>query len=147
MIRYTLGVCFNNSNFNAVLLLLKNKPEWQAGNYNCPGGKLNEGETEDDCISRKFKEETGLNISNEDWEPILVLTDMVDFEVGVFTCIYNEEKHGRIKSTPEEPVDWFPTKYLPKNIISNLEWLIPMCKDYLKNGKNIHSITIYGDLE
>ena len=43
MNNYVLGFAFNK-NFREVLLILKNKPQWQKGLYNGIGGKIEEGE-------------------------------------------------------------------------------------------------------
>lgn len=48
------------TNAEEVLLVLKNRPPWQAGRYNLPGGKIEEGETPEEAAIRELKEETGL---------------------------------------------------------------------------------------
>lgn len=44
-----------------VLLVLKNKPAWQAGKLNLIGGKLDPGETPIQAAVRELREETGLS--------------------------------------------------------------------------------------
>ena len=41
------------------LLVVKEKPEWQRGRLNLPGGKIEAGETPEDAALRELEEETG----------------------------------------------------------------------------------------
>jgi 8-oxo-dGTP diphosphatase len=63
MQEYVLGVAHDTIN---VVFIEKKHPEWQKGLLNLPGGKVEEGETPEDAMSREFLEETGLYI--ETWE-------------------------------------------------------------------------------
>lgn len=44
-----------------VLLVKKNRPQWQAGRYNLVGGKVDPGEDPLTCAVRELKEESGLD--------------------------------------------------------------------------------------
>jgi 8-oxo-dGTP diphosphatase len=57
MQEYTCGFMFDRD--GSVVLALKNKPAWQAGKLNGLGGKLEPGETPDQCMAREWIEETG----------------------------------------------------------------------------------------
>src|SRR5688572_3151742 len=46
-----------------VLLIHKNRPAWQAGKLNLPGGKVEEGETPEQAVIREFMEETGIGVT------------------------------------------------------------------------------------
>ena len=59
MQNYVVGFLFNKDE-TQVALVRKNRPEWQAGNLNGIGGKMEVGETTNECMQREFKEETGL---------------------------------------------------------------------------------------
>ena len=53
-------VCAQREDDNkSVLLVLKNSPQWQKGKLNLPGGKIEEGESENQAARRELKEETG----------------------------------------------------------------------------------------
>ena len=59
MKHYTIGFVFNKAK-DAVLLIKKRKPSWQAGYWNAPGGKIEQNETPLQAICREFREETGV---------------------------------------------------------------------------------------
>lgn len=50
-----------------VLLVQKNRPEWQAGLWNAIGGKVEDGETLEQANVREFGEETGLLLPGVEW--------------------------------------------------------------------------------
>lgn len=63
-------------NAKGQVLILREAPKetytgnTQSGRYQLPGGKLEPGETFEECLRREVQEETGLNI--ESGEPLLV---------------------------------------------------------------------------
>src|SRR5579872_3178612 len=66
---YTIGALFS-PNLDRIVLIKKLRPEWQNGKYNLPGGKMEQGETAQQCISREFYEETGLVVLPQEWKHI-----------------------------------------------------------------------------
>jgi 8-oxo-dGTP pyrophosphatase MutT (NUDIX family) len=69
MKRYTIGALFS-PDLERVLLLQKQRPDWQKGRFNFPGGKLELGESVSECIAREFEEETGAVIPATSWHHI-----------------------------------------------------------------------------
>jgi 8-oxo-dGTP diphosphatase len=130
MLHYTLGFLFN-SDFSQVLLIHKLSPEWQKGKVNGLGGKFEPNETAQECIQREVKEETDLNTLSEDWKKIGELHSS-KWVVEVMAIVY-DGKISDAQSVEKEKVEWFAVNNLPNNIMSNLSWLIPMCKDFLVN--------------
>jgi len=59
-IRTVMTLCLLRKDNN--LLMGLKKLRWGAGNYNGFGGKLEPGETLEECIVREVKEESGLNL-------------------------------------------------------------------------------------
>lgn len=129
MNKYTIGALFT-PDFEQVLLILKNKPKWQAGKYNLPGGSIEDGETSHDCVVREFEEEAGLMVSS--WQHVGQINNPGNYYVDMLTSIcYNPQD---LKQPTEEKCEWVKCSDLPENVISNLHWLIPFAKNFWKQG-------------
>lgn len=70
--KYVLGFLFDISDAS-VLLVRKNRPEWQAGLLNGIGGKIEEGEEPLAAMKREFFEETGIKDENIEWNNFLTM--------------------------------------------------------------------------
>jgi 8-oxo-dGTP diphosphatase len=132
MKNYTIGIYFDYY-LKKVALILKNRPEWQAGKYNFPGGHIESGETGFYCISREFNEECGIKTLPDEWRWIGVIRNKGHYNVQIFTIIQDSE-HGELKTVEDQEVSWFEIDKLPENIISNLSWLIPFALNCIKQG-------------
>ncbi len=138
MKHYTLGFVFN-SELNEVLLIHKNRPEWQKGKINGPGGKVEPDEEPKACISREIREETGLSIPIHEWTAVGEMNH-VEWNVQLFAVSYKGKKYD-VQSLTDEKLEWFPTEKIPANVIPNLHWLIPLCKDKLA-GREVSVIRV-----
>lgn len=127
MKKYVLGFAFND---NFVLLIKKNKPEWQKGLYNGLGGKIEKSETPVAAMVREFKEECGIQTKEEDWEQYAVMIGD-DFKVYCFESRNIFDLCNAKKTTSETPETLnvygvfsgdYPT-------ISNLPALIGLARD------------------
>lgn len=129
---YVVGFCFmpdvpsqhNQFQAHEVVLIRKNRPDWQKGKLNGVGGRVEEGETPKQAMEREFSEETGRPSSG--WRSVL---DMVfpDCVVHVF-MLRLETAITFDKGLTDEPIEvWNVRDLLPyRNKIDNLNWLIPM---------------------
>jgi 8-oxo-dGTP diphosphatase len=80
--QYVLGIATLG---NAVVMVKKNRPAWQAGKFNFPGGKIEEGETPEQAMYREFLEETGVEVLPDAWRYIgRIYSKQRDFSVHVF---------------------------------------------------------------
>ena len=97
MISYVVGLVFDASN-TKVLLVKKNRPNWQVGKLNGIGGKVEEGETPYEAVVRECEEECGLLLYN--WLLVDRFTDNDSYEVFFFT-IQAENIHKAYTKTDE----------------------------------------------
>lgn len=122
-----VGFAFTPS-LNKVLLIKKNRPEWQAGWLNGVGGKIEGDESPIDAMRREFKEETGLDRHKWNHYATLLADDntLGAIEISVFRTITSISK--AIQTTDEELVR-FNTNHILKRtsgLMHNLKWLLPM---------------------
>jgi len=133
MKHYTVGVYFSDD-FKKVALILKNRPDWQKGLWNFPGGHVELEETPNQCVVREFAEECKINTENTDWLEIGKIKNNENYEVSVFTTV-QQENHGILTQNEDQPVSWHYIDSLPNNIITNLPWLIEFALNFMKQGK------------
>jgi 8-oxo-dGTP pyrophosphatase MutT (NUDIX family) len=84
MISYVVGIIFDEL-IDKVLLIRKNRPDWQVGKLNGVGGKIEQDETPNDAMVRECYEECGLLLDN--WVLFDTYTDDKDYLVYFFTAI------------------------------------------------------------
>lgn len=125
MKNYVVLFLFDEEGEN-VLLLLKNKPIYQVGKFNGVGGKIEESETPFNAIHRELYEETSYKDNSV---PNMRLFATLNLQDGFMFCfsgfIMNKELKS-INPAESEILKIFPVKELPKNIMPQVEWLIPM---------------------
>lgn len=121
MKRYCLGFYFAQ---NCVLLIHKNRPDWQKGKVNGIGGSVEAGETAMCAILREFKEETGQETMGFQWKRVCTLVTEDRSEVFVFAA-FGDRLFVPVQT--DELCKWYPIKQMPDNIIPNLRWLVPVC--------------------
>lgn len=139
MKKYTIGVYFNPT-FREVVLMNKNRPEWQKGKINAPGGKVETFEELDECIVREFLEECCLITSESDWKHIGILYNSnLNYTVDIFTAI-QKEQHGILQTGEDQKVFWHSTTNFPNNTITNLKWIVPFALNFWDKGLNEDNI-------
>ena len=135
MRRYVCGFCFSPSAApREVLLIRKNRPDWQSGKLNGVGGKIEEGETPLHAMEREFFEEAGLK--DVQWKRFTTLN-------GSDFCVYFYYAfHGRYDlcvSKTDERLEVVRVEMLHTyNVIPNLRWLVPMALDHDSQPLVIH---------
>lgn len=132
MIRYIIGVVFVLGT-NRVLLINKQKPAWQRGYMNFPGGKVEPGENVWECAWREFREETNLNILPYEWECIGEIRG-TDYTCSLMTTLLTEEESVEAVSMTPEEIEWVDAQHLPFNVISNIPWLLDFARNWWKQG-------------
>jgi len=129
-----LGFAFDDAE-KEVVLIQKQRPEWQKGYLNGIGGKVEKDEQPYDAMVREFKEETGITCNN--WQ-----------FCGRFSCdgglVYLYKKHfsiaeldyidGRISADGEtinkRRVD--NLRQAGPRPLDNLHWIIPLLLDNIQ---------------
>lgn len=134
--KYTLGFLFNKE-LTKVLLIHKQRPAWQKGMINGLGGKFENHESALECIAREVQEETNISTNPKSWIKYAELHSS-KFAVDVMATIYSGPE-ADATNNEDQPVEWFDIKDLPKNVMTNLTWLIPLALEKLKE-KELKSI-------
>ena len=106
-------LCYLQNN-NSTLMLYRNKKEndIHKNKWNGLGGKLESGESPEECIIREVKEESGYDINNPTLRGIMTFPkfDMVnDWIVFLYTC---SEFSGNIIDSNEGELEWIKDENL-----------------------------------
>lgn len=122
--KYVLGFLFNE-NMKHVVLIKKQKPDWQKNKYNGVGGKIDESDPSVQfAMQREFKEETSLLIQAHRWNFFCEM-EAEDWHVSCFWAI--AETLESVETVTEEEVAIVPITAV-KNLdcIENIELLIKL---------------------
>ncbi|HBE87563.1 MAG TPA: DNA mismatch repair protein MutT [Elusimicrobia bacterium] len=93
---------------------VKKKDDVHEGKWNGLGGKLEPGESPEDCVVREIREEAGLRIKSPVLKGVLTFPDFAkgeDWYVFVFTA---SSFTGRLIDSPEGELRWIPDRDLLK---------------------------------
>lgn len=124
----------NSSDADQVLLILKDRPDWQKNRYNIPGGKIEPGESPVDAAIRELKEETGYAPV---YEPKLMGT-MQDGSHIIYcfkAVIADDGVAPRPRHGETEIVSWVSWNEVLKDsrLIPNLRVIIPLVRSGVEN--------------
>lgn len=141
MKHYTIGILFDDdydpNSFRKVAVIEKNRPEWQKGLYNFPGGHVEENESSLDCVIREFREEAFVTTDRFDWRHIGKIRNADLYDLDIFTARYDHDKHGPLSTQTDEQVYWKDVRKVLEYdglYISNVPWLVLFAKNYWKQG-------------
>jgi len=126
MKKYVVGFLFSND-CSHVVLIKKLNPKWQKGLFNGVGGKIEEGESSIEAISREFEEETGVLIDVKKWNCYINIERPNHYYLDVYCAFSNLA--FEVRTVEKEEVHIVKVDNLPSNIIPNLKWLIPLALD------------------
>lgn len=137
-INYSLGFVLSEEK-SLVILILKEKPDWQRGKFNGIGGKIEKGETALVGFIREFHEEAGVLLPKEKVDKFCEM-HFKDCIVHVFRVFDYGAFHLTKTMTNEAIYHLEVDKILgTERIIFNLNWLIPMAMETsIKNVIVIH---------
>lgn len=130
MQEYVVGFLHNHAE---VVLIRKNRPEWQDGLLNGVGGHIEEYD-DGPCAAmvREFKEETGVDVPRERWQLFVTL----EGPKAKIYCYASEDKtydYQLMRATEtktDEDVGIYSINWLnmdwDNSTVPNLKWIIPM---------------------
>jgi len=124
---YSLGFAFD-SDKQAVVLIRKNKPEWQAGLLNGVGGKIEPGESPLDAVVREFKEETGVDTDPEDWRNFCLIRGE-GWKVFCYAIQSDEAYQKAVTIEAEWVVKHYISELDESECISNIGWLLRLATE------------------
>jgi 8-oxo-dGTP pyrophosphatase MutT (NUDIX family) len=122
---------------NRVLLVLKDKPAWQKGFLNMIGGKVEPGETPEDCAFRELKEETGYTLHNlvesNPFSEKIKKMGVLDCDDAIIHCfqIYIDDylqPEPQPREGETEIFRWYPWHVVrnDKRLMPNLRLILPL---------------------
>ena len=125
--RYVAGFLFSPDH-TKVTLIRKNKPPRQAGRFNGIGGSVEDGENFIDAMTREFREEAGVTIT--DWE-LFTVYQTREYVVYFYRAFSNEIDN--VTTAESEVVSTHLVTSISRiplsRIMRNLNWLIPLALD------------------
>ena len=129
-IQATLAFIFNHD-LSRVLLMQKRKPKHHAGMLNGIGGKCELNESHLSCVAREVAEESGISIESNLFQKVANM-EWNEWYVTVWASVYDNEELPN--TFPEQGLGWYEVNELPENVVSNLNWLVPLSIDVLKGA-------------
>lgn len=108
-----------------VVLIRKNRPEWQAGKLNGVGGHVEDTETYQDCMVREFKEEAGILVPKYNWTRFVIIRSPA-WTVAFFRATV--ESFDGIETKTDETIVFADAFNLPSDTVPNVQWLVPMAR-------------------
>jgi len=135
--RMCVGFAFDKETHDRVLMIRKNRPEWQKGKLNGVGGHIEDGEKEHDAMAREFMEETGLSVPAENWQLFVTMAGK-GWVLYTFCAEISYKNMLGARTTTDEGVDvWLLESLLlggtARECVPNSAWLLPMARDFLTN--------------
>jgi len=128
---YVLGFAFSR-NAKEIVLIEKQKPEWQKGKMNGIGGKIEDEDVNKiHSMIREFREETGVDTSPEQWNEFGCMTfenDVTGVPCKIYlfrmfdSCIYD------CRTTESEKIylAGLDNLFIHYKLMHNLQILIPI---------------------
>lgn len=139
--QYTVGFLHND---HRVVLIRKNRPDWQAGKLNGVGGHVEEyDDSPHACQVREFQEETGVLVP--EWDYFLTLNGTKSL-IYCYAAYDKGDWISQVSTVTDESVVTKGFEILatqPLATVPNLRWIIPLMRQR-GNYKPI-VVDFYGD--
>ena len=125
------------------ICLAMKKRGFGAGRYNGAGGKVEEGETVEQAVTREVKEEIGVHVSDSTKVGELTFHFPHKEEWNQLVHIYiTENWEGEVTETEEMSPKWFRREVIPYDIMwsDDIIWL-----PYVLEGKYVSGSITFGE--
>jgi len=122
-IDYVVGFLIDKAR-RLVVLIEKQRPDWQIGKLNGVGGHINADEAPIDAMEREFKEETGLAMIG--WKHAITMASRSE---RIF-FFYADWEGGEVRTTTDEKIIIANYSQLPRNTLLSARWAIAICRDW-----------------
>lgn len=136
MKQYVLNAIFNPA-MTELLIIKKNRPDWQAGKFNLIGGKVEPKEMFMDAAIRETEEETGIVLDPENVKMVGFIKDepKEHFIVGCFVSITDDIYSFKTKTDESVYlVNMDELRSIPEdNRLENLLSLVELSKSCIKS--------------
>ena len=118
-----------------VLISKRLEGKHMSGFWEFPGGKLEIGETPEECLIREIKEEIDINLSNFCFSPLTFSLNEYD-EFNILLLLYVcREWEGIILGKEKQELKWvFPKDLYDKNLLPADKELIPFIRDNISSN-------------
>jgi len=131
-------LCYVKQNGHTLMIhRVKKENDMHAGKWNGLGGKLNAGETPEECVVREVREESGLVIRNPRLHGILTFPAFANDEDWYAFLFTATEFEGELIESNEGVLKWVPDReLLDLNLWEGDKIFIPwLAKDEFFSGK------------
>jgi len=91
---------------------IKKENDMHAGKWNGLGGKLEPGETPEECAIREIYEESGLKVKNLTLKGIITFPGFYDQEDWYTFLFMINDFEGQLIDSPEGHLQWIPDHHL-----------------------------------
>ena len=130
---YVLGFAFNTKKTH-IVLIEKDRPEWQKGKLNGVGGKIDpEDNSPRTAMVREFKEETGIITQENDWHNYSVMdcgNDIMGGESRLHIFRYFGDDILNCKTQESEIIRVIPISMVYNfPLITKVNYMIPLALD------------------
>ena len=108
--------------------MLRNDDKSEGNKWGVPGGKIDAGETALEAVAREVREETGIDLAEEDYEyfkTAYVRYPDYDFVFNMYTTELSEEPSLVVSSTEHKEAAWVTAEEaLKMNLVMGNEVLV-----------------------
>jgi 8-oxo-dGTP diphosphatase len=106
-------LCYVRKNGKTLMVhRIKKANDMHLGKWNGLGGKLEPGETPEECCVRELYEETGLHVRNPKFKGMITFPGFADDEDWYTFLFVIDEFEGELSDSPEGTLEWVEDEQL-----------------------------------